>query len=335
MLSAATASVARAQTPYYVLDAQGREAEARITPASGLSSVAVVDKGAPPAFLSDGTVPNPLLYNEWRLAPSNFAVARGDAGRFTVGFGQVGAPSGPNVSASFTSVLRYQPTGNSVAVVKLRVDPLQLFFGFTGGDLEDATPSFDVSLGASSSFAFSWFDMPTFKQVGPLYRSEALITNGGGGPLRVPVTSSEVVRGDDVETIATNPTISFVPDLGFASVTVPEVELEFGLSEFPIDASGGYAPLYLVYEMSVFGSLDILGAPTVRQPFMFARWGDPIAIGTGDRNPYITVVQESNPTEPEPMPVPEPSTLAMSLTGLVGLGWTARRRQRPRSARRR
>jgi hypothetical protein len=293
---------------------QGKEAEAIVRPSGAQASTATVDVGGPPASVSVGTVPNPVDYGTWRLAPSDFVVSRGDARQFSVGFGEVGTPtltSGVSVGASFQSVIRYQPTASAFGVT-LKVDPLQMVFGFTGS-LERATPELvDLSLSAFSRFRVGWLDGSTPRTIGPSFESQAVITNGG--PLTAYVNAS-IVQGDTSTPLDLDASSFADQSSGFASITVPAFEVSLAYDDLPQPSPGSFAELFLVYEMSAQGAFDVIRQAPRRDPFMFARWGDPIALGAGDAVPNIAIT-----------PVPEPATVALMLAGLGVVGAAARRR---------
>ncbi len=307
--------VAHAQTSSFGLAFQGKEAEAIVRPAGAAPSSAQVNMGDPPANLSVGTVPNPADYGAWRLAPSDFVVSRGDARNFSVAFGEVGTPalnSGVSVGSSFQSVIRYQPTVNAFGVT-LKVDPLQMFFGFTGS-LEGATPQLvNLGLAATSRFRVDWLDGLTPRTIGPSFQSQAVITDSG--PLAAYVESA-IVSGATSTPVNLNAVTFADQSSGFASITAPAFELSLQYDNLPETSPGSFAELFLVYEMSVSGAFDVVGLAPDRDPFMFARWGDPIALGSGGAQPYIAIT-----------PVPEPATVALMLAGLGVVGAAAKRRR--------
>jgi hypothetical protein len=317
LLTAAVVPTAHAGTPFYVLDAQGKEAEATIQwPVVGNVSTKV-DRGGPPANLRNGPVPSPATYAEWSQNPSNFAFSRGDARRFSVGLGRVGDTTGGVNGGSFVSVIRYQPT--DAFRVSLKVDPLQMFFAYTG-DLEGATPSIEsLTLGFNSRFHVSWFDPTTsgFKSFGRSYVSTGLITASASESLSA--TESSRVQDANGITVDSFSDANVFADqgIGAASIIAPAVERTLGFSGLPTLPSGSFAELYLVYEMSVFNELELVpGFTGTRKPFMFAVAGDPIALDDGDFRPTIEI-----------SPVPEPSTVGLCLAGLATVAFATRRRR--------
>lgn len=307
-----------AATPFYVLDLQGKEAEASVLLPGIGGDTRSVDKGGPPAFLSFGTIPSPTTYGTWSAAPSTFAFSRGTADRFSVGLGRIGATAGLPFESRFLSVIRYEPAVADFAVT-LKVDPLELFFGFTGNP-ELATPQIDhLSLTFGSRFGASWFDPATsgFKSFGSSYVSGASIFADTTTPLSTFVAS--LIADADGSVLSTfNDATAFVAGQGFgaASITAPAVERVLSFRDVPAINPGNFASLYLVYEMSVSGVLATSGAST-RSPFMFALAGDPIALDAGDFRPSIVIT-----------PVPEPSALALWAAGVLLLVAACRRRSR-------
>jgi hypothetical protein len=328
---AGTPAALATPTPYYVLDAMGMEAEAAISfPVVGSASTQL-PQGQPPLNLTAGIAPLPPSYSGWRVDPNPFASSRGNAQRFAVGIGTVVPGTQQTLSASFTSVIRYQPTTNDPFTVTLKVDPLELFFGFTG-DLEGRTPDIsDLQLGFDSRFFASYFDAPTFRLIGPNYRSSASITADSGTPLHATAGSSLEDAAGNLLEVFNDASVFADQNSGFASIVMPAVERRLTFPGIPplfeepggnvFDENGDPVPfnpfpsLYLVYEITVFGSIELSGGTTARRPFLFASAGDPIELESGNFRPSIEIT-----------PVPLGPALPFMLTGLGALGYLRRRR---------
>lgn len=304
-----------ASMPFYVLDALGMEAEAMVSfPVVG-STTMLLPKGDAPLDLTAGTPPVPPDFSAWRADPDTFSFSRGNAQRFAVGIGFVQAGTQQSQSASFQSVIRYQPPASEFTV-KLKVDPLTLVVGFTG-DFELAAPTISsLSLGFTSRFYANWFDMPAFRAFGPAYESAALISASGSAPLSAFESSfMRDAAGNPVQTF--DDAVVFADqNSGFASIVAPAVERTLTFRDVPVTADGEFANLYLVYEMTVAGSIELAGGTTSRLPFLFAMGGDPIELESGNFRPSIEIT-----------PVPLGPALPFMLGAVGTLGYFRRRRQ--------